>query len=756
MMQERSDRTSWLALLLLIPSAGLALPGLLGADPLPHAAGTGWALLFLLPAACLLPFCLGRGLPKSALLFLPHLALLALAADSSTDTFELQRAAILLALSIASFLAGSALSARAMLLFQRGAILVSLGFTLQALFATVSDGSTGAVGPLGNTGALSQVALPGAVLGAVFALRGPLLFRGLGALAALAFGVHAGTTPVLTGALAFAIALGAWVVLAPTEARSHRWRALAFAAVAPLCFLLAPVIESPTSTQAAPSEAVDSTATDSDLGGVEVRLRIWNRSLRMAFDHALTGVGPGQFRASFPPYRDPKEIELSTYQHHSEVGGEVEHAHSDWVQAFAEFGVIGGLAFCALLVLVARSALRACRQSGEEFGPHSALGPVCLALLINSTQHAPLSFEPAPLVLAWVLFGASLQSTRTTSSRGAVWIGLCVAAALFLSLTTALRLVSHGEHLAKRQLAAARYGDKLLSSSADSRIFSSEFWLEEGRLLRDALEAAPDSTTALSLQAARYATWTNTASSRSDARKAWERVLVHRPHQVSALIGLGLLAEDDDSRRALWNRAIELDPGHPTTLENLARLESLHGSPERAFEYIDRLRTAGHLDDELLSDLGARVLLAGRTRIGTELLSNLYPEFDLNRPEDWFALSEAESQRGGRSLLSDGLKATAHRLWGLENLASGEFGFAQSKLRQALKLSRIYLPNGDLPTRLLLIASYEISGDTARARLELEELERESILPEDWHELPESVTNALQRLGLQAPARTGL
>ena len=752
MMQERSDRTLWLAHLLLIPCGALAIPALLAADPIPHATGTGWALVFALPAALTLPIFLRAGLPKTALYFLPLVAitLVAVFGEPAADTFELGRALLALVLTLACFLGGSALSARAALVFQRGTILISLAFTLQAFL------SAEAAGPLGNSGVLSQAALPGAVLGALATRGDSRLFRLIGAAAATAFAIHAGTTPVAAGALAFGVALGLAAVLVPRETKRASWIAASFVLIAPLAFVAAPLYSS-NELQTSSADAVARAAT-SNAGGAEVRLRIWNQLPELVGDHILTGIGPGQFRSAFPPYRDPAEIELSTHGHRSESGGEVEHAHSDWLQAFAEFGLIGGLSLVALLIAIAIAALRVCRTNAEESGAYYALGPVALALLVNSTLHTPLTFEPAPALIAWVLFGALISRGKRTGEgiRAGLWVGLLLTASFLALAPNAFRLVRHGEHLAARQLSAERYARALADDPIDPRALGSEFWLREGRALRDALEEAPDSPTALSLLAAHFGTSESSSSTRTQAEGAWMRVLAHRPHQVSALIGLGLLADDSQTRRAYWQHALEIDPGHPIALGNMARLESLEGSPERASELLGRLDAAGHLDDELLKDLGARALLAGRTSFGSSLLSRRIKEFDLTRPDDALALAQAAEQADGPTLFSDALKATAHRLWGVENLESGEHRFALSKFRQALKISRRYLSDGDVPTRLLLAATYELSGEAERAREELDALGANEILAADWNELPNSARAALEALGVQAPARDGL
>ncbi|MFT5284668.1 MAG: O-antigen ligase/cytochrome c-type biogenesis protein CcmH/NrfG [Planctomycetota bacterium] len=741
MTTERSDRSRWLANLWLLPTGLLLFPQLLFADPQPHATATGWALLFSLPALAVLLFSHRRGLPKSALCFLPMIAIGAFAyfGQTATDRFELTRTLLLLLLSMAAFLSGANLSERAAQTFQRGTILLSLAFTSEALLARFGLDDMGAAGTLGNSGVLSAVALPGAVLGALAVMTGPIFFRLVGALAALSFVLFAASTPVLTGVLAFAVALLVFAFSARSLEPRTRGTAIVFAALAPLLLLLVPLFSSnPTTAE-----------VSSNIGGAEVRLRIWQQLPELVSDHALLGVGPGQFRASFPRYRDAEEIELSTFNHALEAGSEVEHAHSDVFQSLAEYGLFGGLAFALLMTLIAVSAFKRLRQSGPDEMPNRALGAAALALLINATLHAPLTFEPAPALLAWVLFGALRNSEASVGTRGQLGRGLvfCLILALVAFAPQAMMLTRHGELLSMRQLAAAHHQSEL-AKSANPESAGANFWLEEGRLLRKVIEAAPDSALAHTLLAQHFVAWERTPSTVERAIEAWSRVLELRPHQVSALIGLGVLTEDTDERRKLWEHALEIDPGHPVALSNLARLEFLEGDSELAFAYLQSLEQLGHTDNALIRDLGSRALLAGRTRAGCSLLSRLGLEFDFDRPEDLFALSQQEEQLNANSLFADALACGAHRLWALDNLANNDLAFARSKFRQALKISRRYLPGGDVPTRLLLAATLELTDRQDEARSELEQLALLSVPLAVWDEYPEQVRSALSRLGL--------
>jgi len=82
-----------------------------------------------------------------------------------------------------------------------------------------------------------------------------------------------------------------------------------------------------------------------DVASPEMRLQIWRRSLRMIADVPVSGVGPGNFQSVF-------ETKYNTEIMNDGTRGV--HAHNLWLQQSAEIGVLGGLAYAAIWLLVLR------------------------------------------------------------------------------------------------------------------------------------------------------------------------------------------------------------------------------------------------------------------------------------------------------------------------------------------------------------------------------------------------------------------
>ncbi|HEV8112731.1 MAG TPA: O-antigen ligase family protein [Planctomycetota bacterium] len=532
----------WLARALLLPPLVLAWPGpgsLLRADFLPHATGTGAVALATLPAALLV--ALRRDAPRvRALLFLliPLLATAAwLAFGDMTDSFEARRALVRSVAGVVLVLGGACLGAAGLTIYARGLAVLAIVLLVVAL----ADSGNGFAGALGNTGSVAMAALPGAAAGAILASRRT---RIVGALALLLDLVYIACVPVIAGGVALAAALGAFALF--RRGLSSKWRVsyLAMATLAVVGVTL-PIV----TRRALPADT--SRPAASQEGGIEVRARIWPRALAMLSDHPWTGVGPGQFAARFPPYRDPVEIGLSTHGRKLDAETEVEHPHEDWIAPALDLGVVAGIAWILFLLAVARGAWNALRDASPV---REELAPAALALLAYAFVHAPLTHEPAALSIAFVVFGAMLAAP----GRGPRGIPIAAFVLLVACAPAALAFVRHGRSLADRaapiEAARAACPDSVLALSLLAR-------LDEERGVDPAL-----------------------------VRADWERVLALRPARVEALMQLALAdlrAGDAARARATWESALALDPAHPGILGNLRALDLQEGRFEAGRRWLE-------------------------------------------------------------------------------------------------------------------------------------------------------------------------
>jgi O-antigen ligase len=136
------------------------------------------------------------------------------------------------------------------------------------------------------------------------------------------------------------------------------------------------------------------------------RLRFYRDSARLVLDHPLAGVGPGMYRWRFRPYQT--ETAHSLYQ----------HAHNDYLETAAEWGVPLAVAAWALVGSLLVRSVRTFRESGDPWRRGVALG--CGAAILSILVHSLIDFDlqtPANLVVFAAIAGVAWAVVRTRSEE---------------------------------------------------------------------------------------------------------------------------------------------------------------------------------------------------------------------------------------------------------------------------------------------------------------------------------------------------
>lgn len=390
---------------------------------------------------------------------------------------------------------------------------------------------------------------------------------------------------------------------------------------------------------------------------------IWGTIPALVRDFPL-GVGTGQFMASYPPYRDPREIALSTHNHKVSEVLEVEHPHNDLVFAFAEQGISGGLLLglgwlgAVLGVGLCLFQRPAHQTSGSEFDSsfdgRQASGFAALAVLGSCLFHSPLltNFLAGPIGLLLLALGQP-----RFASRGQRWFLHAKTGAVLLVGTGGLMLAQ-------------------VTNAWSLSLHDHELWGSSGKLfppllsLEDALEHRPDSFQAHSAIARRNRLFAENGVTdvSTDSEAPWTAALSIRPHSIEALVGLGLSrVEKGDllGTLTLWQHARDLDPGYTVVVGNLKLL-------------------------------GADLVLTGELEAG---LSELAPQFlgegqvdgngnPIDLGSELLALGLEQAAAAGETDEADlhvarGLTCAAQWTWGREHAAAGDFATALRSYRQA-------------------------------------------------------------------------
>lgn len=102
---------------------------------------------------------------------------------------------------------------------------------------------------------------------------------------------------------------------------------------------------------------ISSANVTTDVSNLE-RLNRYSCAIRMTNDRPWTGFGPGTFQFAYLTYQKPEEMTRISVtvagEHQPGRGG---GAHSEYLQAFAEMGIVGGLCWIGILLSVLWSAL---------------------------------------------------------------------------------------------------------------------------------------------------------------------------------------------------------------------------------------------------------------------------------------------------------------------------------------------------------------------------------------------------------------
>lgn len=141
--------------------------------------------------------------------------------------------------------------------------------------------------------------------------------------------------------------------------------------------------------------------------GLEGRLDVWSITLGVAGEFPWTGTGIGAHRYVEPIFRTP------------ELGRQMIHAHSDYLEWIAETGVPGVVLLLAWLVALGGAIFALVRRSSDR-ATSAAMSAGLLALALHVVAEFPLQL-PGIAVPAAVLAGALIAPLRWgPSARGGV------------------------------------------------------------------------------------------------------------------------------------------------------------------------------------------------------------------------------------------------------------------------------------------------------------------------------------------------
>jgi O-antigen ligase len=300
-------------------------------------------------------------------------------------------------------------------------------------------------GTLGNRNFIAHMAAFSLPIVLLVALRA---WRAAGyALAALGVPIVIASL-VLTRSRAGWLALGAVIVVfalgmlmsAPLRRHARTWRRLAGIALLTAAGAAAAILLPNQLRWASDNPYLDSVTgiVNYQEGSGQGRLVQYGRSLRMAMDRPLLGVGPGNWALEYPAYAAPGDPSLSRRNPRETANP---WPSSDWVAFVSERGFPATILFALAVLGIAGSAVRRLIGARDEEEGLLAMGLLAtlLATVVAGAFDAVLLLA-LPTLLVWAAVGAlwtpgPVRDSPAPRIAGLLLIVLVLAAALGAALS---------------------------------------------------------------------------------------------------------------------------------------------------------------------------------------------------------------------------------------------------------------------------------------------------------------------------------
>ncbi|MGH8060225.1 MAG: tetratricopeptide repeat protein, partial [Candidatus Entotheonellia bacterium] len=367
---------------------------------------------------------------------------------------------------------------------------------------------------------------------------------------------------------------------------------------------------------------------DLGTGGLEVRLAMWQGTLRLIRDHLWAGVGIGNFALAFVPYRS-----AVIYQH---PGTQVEHPHNELLNEAAELGPLGLLVFLWLFLRVVQLGWRLARRADARREiVAGVLGGLAAAFAYTNlfyVLHVPASAMSVAILLG-MLEGMDrevAQDEHPRPIRLTVLIPILVVMGL-LSYHYFVRPMGGEIHywLAEKDFKAKRVEAGL------GRLEQSIAWNPYAHVTRYRRAA-------VLFELARY----------PETIEAAHGVLqVHPKLEIAyGLMGSAYLnLHEKDKAEEIFRQAIAINPNYPHALNNLGVLAAQEGRIAEAEALLVRAREVlGQGEMSPYANLGNLYEMTGRLGDAIRMYETavaIKPEFGAN----WYALARLRVKSGDPS-----------------------------------------------------------------------------------------------------------
>jgi tetratricopeptide (TPR) repeat protein len=364
---------------------------------------------------------------------------------------------------------------------------------------------------------------------------------------------------------------------------------------------------------------------DPQTGSLEVRMAMWQGTVRLIWDHLWTGVGTGNFALAFVPYRS-----ASIYR---DPGMQVEHPHNELLNGMAELGPLGLLALLWLFLSVVRLGWRLARRADlRQDLVAGILGGLAAAFAYANlfyVLHVPASAMSVAILLGMLdgMDRGVTRDERPMSIRPALVLPLLVVMGL-LSYQYLVRPVGGEIHywLAEKDFKAKRVEAGLRH-------------LEQGVAWNPYWHVARYRLATVLFSLGRY----------PETIQAAEAALKVHPNLEIAYGVMGsayLILQDRDKAEEVFRQAMALNPNYPHALNNLGILAADDGRIAEAEALLVRAREiSGRTEMSPYANLGNVYEMTGRLEDAIQMYETavaIKPQFGTN----WYALARLRVLNG--------------------------------------------------------------------------------------------------------------
>jgi tetratricopeptide (TPR) repeat protein len=364
---------------------------------------------------------------------------------------------------------------------------------------------------------------------------------------------------------------------------------------------------------------------DPQAGSLEVRLAMWQGTVRLIWDHLWMGVGVGNFALAFVPYRS-----AVIYQN---PGMQVEHPHNELLNGVAELGPLGLLVLLWLFARMVQLGWQVARRTdARQEIVAGVLGGLVAAFAYSNlfyVLHVPASAMSIAILLGMLegMERKAAQDERPSPIRLAVLLPILVVMGL-LGYQYFVRPVGGEIHywLAERDFKARRIEAGL------GHLEQSIAWNPHSHVTRYRL-----ATVLFGL--GRY----------PETIQAAEAALQVHPNLEIAygVMGSAYLNLHETARaEEIFRHAVALNPNYPHALNNLGILAAQEGRTAEAEALVLRAREVlGRGEMSPYANLGNIYEMTGRLGDAVRMYETavaIKPEFGAN----WYALARLRAQSG--------------------------------------------------------------------------------------------------------------